>query len=465
MDVPNPREKLEIGISAIIDDHSGRLRRRRKAMATTAMATPTSTAGKNNRGKDQIHWSEEVWKTLDHAVLEEMMRTRVVAKFLPHVRVERKQTNAAADVVVSPIQQALAALAVGAALQLPQDTALYVDESLTRRIQEYWVTFKMSVAQVEEEEHAEAAMGHHPEISHHEGPGAAAHHQMAHYQRASTGVSLAMRSANILAQAEDAILLNGQNAVVNSPLFFTQQVIPLDTNLKTDIDLGLLNIQALPQGAAGIPAGAAANVITLPAGQVIAVHPVPPPAGVPAFPPLYRENTLNAVAEGFSALQGLGHYENYALVLHTYPYADLHQALPTTLIEPVEPVSHLIKAGIHGTGTLPPFTPVTAAGPQLPATGLPTLIQTSQAGQPLATAPLAGAPLNINGNVLYTGVLVSLSGNTMDHVRGRMDEHSDVVVTFNQKDQNEQYRFRVVERFCLRLKDPSAVILLLFMDA
>jgi hypothetical protein len=68
-------------------------------------------------------------------------------------------------------------------------------------------------------------------------------------------------------------------------------------------------------------------------------------------------------------------------------------------------------------------------------------------------------------NVLYTGVLVSLSGNTMDHVRGRMDDHLDVIVTFNQKDANEQYRFRVVERVALRLKDPSAVIVLLFLDS
>ena len=53
----------------------------------------------------------------------------------------------------------------------------------------------------------------------------------------------------------------------------------------------------------------------------------------------------------------------------------------------------------------------------------------------------------------------------MDLVRGRMDENLDVSVTFNQKDASEQYRFRVVERFCLRLKDPTAVALLLFMDA
>jgi hypothetical protein len=402
--------------------------------------------------------------------MEEMMRTRVAAKFLPHVHVDRKQTTVASDVVIVPL--VTPATRNGA----PFDPSLSVDESATNRIQEYWTTFRLSVAQVEAEEHEEMAMSHDMAASHTHEPAMMSHHagHLSHPHRASTAVSLALRTANILAQAEDLVLFNGQNAVVNSPLF-TGGVVQgvgttgplvqaLDPKLSTDLDLGLLNIQPLPYGSQGIPAGQAANVITLPANQVIAVHPVPV-QGIPAFPPVYRENTLNAVAQGFSALQGLGHYEHYALVLHTYPYADLHQALPTTLIEPVEPVSHLIKAGIHGSGTLPPFTQVTGAGAQPPGSGLPTLIQTSQPGQPLTTAPLSAPPLSITGNVLYTGVLVSLSGNTMDHVRGRMDDHMDVIVVFNQKDANEQYRFRVVHRFALRLKDPTAVILLLFMDS
>ncbi len=53
----------------------------------------------------------------------------------------------------------------------------------------------------------------------------------------------------------------------------------------------------------------------------------------------------------------------------------------------------------------------------------------------------------------------------MDHVRGMLDDSLDAMVTFNQKDQNEQYRFRVFQRFALRLKDPTAVILLLYMDS
>jgi hypothetical protein len=215
-------------------------------------------------------------------------------------------------------------------------------------------------------------------------PAVISNHQpdMSHPHRASTAVSLAMRAANILAQAEDLILLNGQNAFANAPLF--RGAVPLvqvlDPNIRQNLDLGLLNIR--PDG-----------IITLPATQVIPVHPTVRAAG--GSPPRYAENSLNAVAQGFSVLQQLGHYEHYALTLNTVPYADLHSALPNTLIEPVEPVSHLIKAGIYGTGTLPPFT-TTPGQP----TGLPGQILGANGNpQPLTTIPGIGE----NQNVLYTG--------------------------------------------------------------
>ena len=66
------------------------------ATATTPGEMPPAT--RNNRGKDLIHWSEGVWKDLDCTVLEEMMRARVVAKFLPQMHVDGERTNVAADV-------------------------------------------------------------------------------------------------------------------------------------------------------------------------------------------------------------------------------------------------------------------------------------------------------------------------------------------------------------------------------
>jgi hypothetical protein len=117
-------------------------------MDPTTTAPATSPNSKSNRGKDQIQWSDEVWKALDQAVTEEMMRTRVAAKFLPQVHVPKKQTNVESDAVIVPGTP-------GAPPTNPFDSALSVDESLTTRIQEYWMTFFLSVAQVESEEHQE----------------------------------------------------------------------------------------------------------------------------------------------------------------------------------------------------------------------------------------------------------------------------------------------------------------------
>ena len=357
---------------------------------------PAAMPATKNRGKDQINWSDDVWKRIDTAVTDEMTRTRVGAKFLPLVHVPKKVTTVASDVVIVPNQG-------------DTDQALRVDESQTTRVNEVWIEFLLTPPQVENEVSEEMAMSQ--------------------GQSCSTGVTLGLRSGNSLALGEDTVIFNGQNAF-NSALFAPGGLVQFrDPNLKTNLDVGLLNIRS-------------DGSVALPSNQIVLV----PPADQ-GPPPRYQENTLDAVAEAFSTLQGLGHYEHYALVLNTVPYADLHTALKTTLITPIEPISHIVKAGIYGTATLPPFDGRTA--------GLPK------------TLPQG---VSLNGTkILYTGVLVSLAGNTMDLVRGRMDTDSggkdlDVATIFNQKDQNENYRFRVAERFALRLKDPTAVILLLFLD-
>ena len=57
----------------------------------------------------------------------------------------------------------------------------------------------------------------------------------------------------------------------------------------------------------------------------------------------------------------------------------------------------------------------------------------------------------------YYGSLVSLGGNSMDLVVG-----IEPTVAFEQQDVNGNYRFRVVERLALRLKDYTAIIRLEF---
>jgi len=368
------------------------------------MTTPASIPSANkNRGKDQIPWGEDVWKRIDAAVTDEMTLTRVAAKILPLVHVPKKVTTVPSDIVIVP----------GPPPPPPApapDQALSVDESQTTRVNEFWVEFRLTPAQMEDESREEVAM--------------------ASGQRCSTGISLSIRSANILAQAEDTIVLNGGNGFANSPFFKNGQVQARDTALAQHLDLGLLNIA--PDGS-----------IALPASQIVQVHPVS------QTPLRYSENSLDGVAQAFTTLQEFGFYEHYALVLNTVPYADLHTALPTTLVTPVEPISHIVKAGVYGTATVPPFDGKTL--------GLPDKTK------------VPGGISPADANILFTGVLVSLSGNSMDLVRGSLDldgagKDLDVAAAFNQKDINENYRFRVLERFALRLKDPSAVILFLFLD-
>jgi Encapsulating protein for peroxidase len=455
-------------------------------MAADALASNSGGAwgsGKPARGKDQIPWSDDVWQLIDEAVVDEIARSRMGAKFLPQVHVHKKRTTVDSDIVVLPPTPTPGSTS--------SDPSLSVDETTTTRIQEYSVQFRLSPAQMEAEGHYDVELSNQLASATAAAKSGAAPTEARKIHRASTAVSLALKTANILAQAEDLIILNGQNAIAYSNIFLNANVQPLDAKILINMDLGLANIQPMIVDAPSaspittLPSTIVAsltsinNVIQLPASQVIPVRPKASvtsgttPSATTAttaltLPLAYQENSLNAVAEGVAVLQGNGYYDNYALVLHTVPYADLHQALPTTLIEPVEPVSHLVTAGIFGTGALPPFTALsTAGGPQSPATGLPQFIVTTPGSTTVAAVSGSSTPISGvgNGNVLYTGVLVSLSGNSMDVVRGLMDDALDVAVTFNQKDANEQYRFRSVQRFALRLKDPSAVVLLIYMDS
>jgi uncharacterized linocin/CFP29 family protein len=380
----------------------------------------------SKHGRDKIDWSPEVWKRIDAAVKEEITRARVAAKFLPTIHVPAKTTTAPADLVG---RSTLADSAEG---------ALTVDESATTRISEFWVEFALTPAQMEEEEHAEREMGN--------GHGA------------STGITLATRAANILAQVEDSIIFQGRSAL-DGILFAgapgATPPWPSAVNFRgrrTDLDLGLLNILLDDDSASSLPSWLNALLATVPSptspqpGQVLlpgdqVIQVLAKGTSAATGQPLYQENTVAAVAQGFSVLQSKGQYGPYALVLQTTPFADAHSPLPTTLITPAEPIRHLMTAGFFGTGTLPPYAPSGISGTSGTMTGLPS----TPAG------------------VLYTGVMVSLGGNTMDLVRGRMQDEEDVIVRFEQKDVDGNYRFRVLERFALRLKDLTSVVLLEFM--
>jgi uncharacterized linocin/CFP29 family protein len=135
---------------------------------------------------------------------------------------------------------------------------------------------------------------------------------------------------------------------------------------------------------------------------------------------IYGPNTFEQVAAAYSQLQAAGQYGPYALVLETVPYADTFAPLPATLTLTADRIKPLVTSGFFGSGTLPPNPP-----------------------------PAPEAP--------YYGVLVSLGGNTMDLVVG-----IEPITAFQQEDTNGNFRFRVLQRFALRIKDYSAIVVLQF---
>ncbi len=405
-------------------------------MTMSQPGQPTHTAAGKKHGHDKIDWAPEVWAHLNAAVRHEMARARVAAKFLPLVHVEAKTLTVPADSVALEVVPGGTPNPTTADLNGANNApeALFVDEGAIVRINEYWVEFILTPAQVEHEATLTAHSGHGDHAAHEDHRGQAHGHHSHHAHHASTGITLATRAANILAQAEDSAIFLGATAA-KGPLFTGAAPLVNYRNNGFPIDPGLLNVTQLLVG--GVP----------PTISLQPVFPVGAPGGT------YQEKTVGAVAQAYSTLQQAGQYGPYALVLATFPYADAHSPLPSTLILPAQPIKELVTAGFYGSGTLPPISGV--AGGLLP----PAADVDYTNPNPNAATGQAAGPFP----VAYTGVLVSLGGNTMDLVRARLDGEHDVAVAFEQKDVDGNYRFRVYQRFALRLKDYTAVVRLDFV--
>jgi hypothetical protein len=394
---------------------------------------------------DKIGWSDEVWQRIHAEVHHELTRARVAAKFLPTLHVPAKTLSVQADVVSLPSDPANFA-----------PGAMTVDEGLTLRINEFWTEFVMTPAQVAHEAAVEATTAHteHPEPTHHPHPGHDANHPRDTHH-ASTGITLATRAANLLAQAEDMLVMQGANALL-SPLFSTPgNLTPLATSGGSPsgvsyrgipADLGLLN---LPLGT-GTIAGTKTVYPPSPFTNALAPIYVQPVKVNPGLPPNYQGATVAAVATGCSMLQASGQCGPYVLVLGSIPWADTLSPLPATMILPAIPIKELVTAGFHVTGTLPPWTLTIGAPVPGPQNGLlPTLTAAAFKGK----------------SVVYTGVLASLGGHPLDLVRCRLHHDHDALVTYEQTDSNGNLHFRIRQRFALRMKDITAVVPLLFLDS
>jgi uncharacterized linocin/CFP29 family protein len=314
-------------------------------------------------GRDRLSWSESIWNRIDKAMHEECQRTKVASKFIPlsgHMRDVATVQSDTVEVTQGIVMQE----------QVLEAPRLFVEQTRTTGLNEIFVEFTLTQEQVDKEEEW------------------------------MTAVTLATRGANLLSQAEDLLIFQGENAMEERTLFTEQKVQHRDGPAGT----GLLNAPRIEE-------------------QIIPVHAFSPEQLQDAEPPLrpgelrFGERTFGAVADGYSRLQNgtnlaQAHYGPYALVLRTEPHADTYSPLPVTLIMPADRIKPLVMAGFYGTGTLPPLR----------------------------------------------GLLVSLGGNTMDLIMG-----VDAVTEFLQVDPGRLYRFRVYERFALRLKDPSSIIELDFI--
>jgi uncharacterized linocin/CFP29 family protein len=141
------------------------------------------------------------------------------------------------------------------------------------------------------------------------------------------------------------------------------------------------------------------------AKEAVAVQPVG------QNPQTYGENSFKAVAEAYGRLQRQGHNGPYAVALHSDVYADTFAPVANMPALPADQIRQLASLGMFGTGALPP----------------------------------------------HIGVVVSVGGNSMDLVVG-MEPTTEVL----QSDDQGLYRFRVFERFVLRIKDDTAIVRLNF---
>lgn len=225
--------------------------------ASSASASPQSTSSSaespasntaSNGNNTSIHqkgrakisvWGNDVWQRIDHAVDQEVKRTRIGKRFLKTTAVPSKTTSVPTDSYV-----------VSAA-----NPVLSVDEGTTTSICEYYVEFEMTPQQVDQEEGDFKTLGH------------------------STAVTLATKAANTIAQGEDTMIFQGRdgltagnvNNIPTGSTLFTQDFV-LTLNGNQPADTGLLNF---PVGAVTPGAGPSTPEGTNP----IPVVPVPPLGG------------------------------------------------------------------------------------------------------------------------------------------------------------------------------------------
>jgi len=240
-----------------------------------------------NLGRDKLQWTQDLWDRIDGAVHAEMKRTLTARSFVPVV-------PAAPDVLTVPADT----ITVSPGGEVNGNKGLLqVNASAVTEVIETWVEFSLTEQQVQRE------------------------------STLSTAVTLATRAANLLAQGEDLLVYQGNDAIKFNVLFTEGRIHTRDGPGP----VGLANLRSLPDLD----------------NQILDVE------FTDAGEKRYGENTFGVVERAYSLLQRNGHYGPYALVLPPGPNADTRAPLKTTLIMPADRISSLVEGKFFGTGTLP----------------------------------------------------------------------------------------------------------------
>ncbi len=234
-----------------------------------------------DRGQGRLPWGDELWRRIDMSVHSESMQTRSASIFLPRVDVSSGALTIDSDTTL---------------IDTPQ---LSINEAAIFPLIEVWVEFALTPQQVERE------------------------------MEMMTACTLAKRATNVLTQATDLLIFQGDTAITGDPLFVDRQV----------------RVRSGPAGSGlvnAIPEGASSQVLQVPA--------------IDADSHQFGDRTYEVVTEGRAQLKRHGHYGPYALILHTIPYADTFSPLAVTLATPASLLEPMTSVGFYETGTLPPLT-------------------------------------------------------------------------------------------------------------
>jgi uncharacterized linocin/CFP29 family protein len=244
----------------------------------------------DNMGRDKLtEWTADSWKQIDQIVHDMAMESRVARRFLPIIPMPDVKGTVPADIINNPNPKSLSKTSLN---------FLTITPGRTVPVFKLSVGFTLTYEQVKESD-------------------------------LSTAGTLAARATNLLSQAEDLIIFQGENSAKQNPLIASGIVSLTDTVPGQPIT-GLVNASG-------------EQVVSVPLLQDCNDK--------------YGENTFGGVARAYSILQQNGYYRDDALILPTAIYADTWDPLPSTLQTPADRIMNgLAKKGFFSTGTLPPFT-------------------------------------------------------------------------------------------------------------